>query len=127
MSELPRISESEWDVMKVVWAASGSISAAEIIERLNKDERRHPRTVKTLLNRLVKKEALAFSKDGREYLYHAKVSENACVRAESESFFERVFGGALHPMLVQLVQERKLSSDEIKELKRILKAKERKD
>ncbi len=113
--------------MKIVWASSHPISAAEIIQHLNKDQRRHPRTVKTLLNRLVKKGALTFGKDRREYLYQAKVSENACVRAESESFFERVFGGALHPMLVQLVQEKKLSSDEIKELKRILKAKEQKD
>jgi BlaI family transcriptional regulator, penicillinase repressor len=127
MNDLPKISESEWDVMKVVWGADGPLSAAEIIERLNKNDRWHPRTVKTLLNRLVKKGALAFTKDGREYLYRAKASENACVRAESESFFERVFGGALHPMLVQLVQERKLSSDELKELKRILKAKEGKD
>jgi BlaI family penicillinase repressor len=127
MQKLPRISESEWEVMKLVWAASDPISAAEIIQQLNKEEQRHPRTVKTLLNRLVNKGALGFSKDGREYLYCAKVSENACVRAESESFLERVFGGALHPMLVQLVQEKKLSSEEIKELKRILKAKERKE
>jgi BlaI family transcriptional regulator, penicillinase repressor len=127
MSDLPKISESEWDIMKVVWASSGPISAAQIIEQLNQSEPHHPRTVKTLLNRLVRKGALGFSKDGREYLYRAKVSENACVRAESESFFERVFGGALHPMLVQLVQEKKLSLEEIKELKRILKAKERKE
>jgi BlaI family penicillinase repressor len=127
MPKLPKISESEWEVMKIVWAAPGPISAADIIQQLNKKEKRHPRTVKTLLNRLVNKGALGFSKYGREYLYIAEASEDACVRAESESFLERVFGGALHPMLVQLVQEKKLSSEQIKELKRILKAKEGKE
>ena len=125
MNTIPRISETEWSIMRVVWAAGSPIAAAQIIELLNEDERWHPRTVKTLINRLVKKEALGFSKEGREYLYQAKVSEKACARAESESFLERVFGGALQPMLVQLVQEKKLSSQEIKELKQILSAREK--
>jgi BlaI family penicillinase repressor len=80
--------------------------------------------VKTLLNRLVKKKALRFEKSGREYLYEPAVSEKACVRAESESFLQRVFGGALQPMLAHLVEERKLTPKEIKELKQILKIKE---
>jgi BlaI family transcriptional regulator, penicillinase repressor len=125
MNSLPKISDAEWNIMKIVWASAGPISAAAIIEALNREDRWHPRTVKTLLNRLVRKGALGFSKEGREYLYRPKVSEKACVRAESESFLERVFGGALEPMLVHLVQEKKLSASEIKELKRILNEKEK--
>ncbi len=127
MSALPKISESEWEIMKIVWSAPSPLPAAAIIEELNKTESWHPRTVKTLLNRLVKKCALSFSKEGREYLYRAKASEKACVRAESESFLQRVFGGALQPMLVHLVQDKELTPDEIKELKKILKAKEGKE
>lgn len=111
--------------MKVVWSSDAPIAAVSIIAELNKQVRWHPRTVKTLLNRLVKKGAVRFKKEGREYLYRANVSEDACVRGESESFLQRVFGGALHPVLVQLVQERRMTPEEIKELKRILNAKEK--
>jgi BlaI family penicillinase repressor len=124
MRASPKIADSEWPIMKIVWASPVPISAAQIIKRLNQEEPWHPRTAKTLLNRLVRKRALKFQKDGREYLYTAVVSEAACVRAESESFLARVFGGALQPMLAQWVQDKKLSSEEIKELRRILNATE---
>jgi BlaI family penicillinase repressor len=123
MRTIPKISEAEWEIMKILWA-SAPLNAAAIIDQLNAKESWHPRTVKTLLNRLVKKKALRFQKSGREYLYEPAVSEKACVRAESESFLQRVFGGALQPMLAHLVEERKLTPKEIKELKQILKMKE---
>jgi BlaI family penicillinase repressor len=123
MPTIPKISEAEWEIMKILWAGA-PLNAAAIIDQLNAKERWHPRTVKTLLNRLVKKKALRFEKSGREYLYEPAVSEKACVRAESESFLQRVFGGALQPMLAHLVEERKLTPKEIKELKQILKIKE---
>jgi BlaI family penicillinase repressor len=85
---------------------------------------RHPKTVKTLLNRLVKKGALGFTKEGRAYLYEPLVAERDCVTAESTSFLERVFGGSLQPMLAHFVESRKLSPAEIAELKRLIKQKE---
>jgi BlaI family penicillinase repressor len=109
--------------MKIVWASASPLSASRIIEELNKTDRWHPRTAKTFLSRLVRKGALKFEKDGREYLYSPAVSEKACVRAESESFLARVFGGALQPMLAQLVEDKKLSPQEIDELRRILNTK----
>jgi BlaI family penicillinase repressor len=120
MKATPKISETEWEVMKVVWTKS-PCSAGQIIEVLTaEDPSWHPRTVKTLLNRLVKKGALAFQKDGRAYLYRPAVTEEQSVDAASRSFLQRVFGGSLTPMLAHFVERRKLSSAEIKELKRIL-------
>lgn len=124
MKSIPKISEAEWEVMKVVWEKA-PCSAGEIIEVLLRIEPgRHPKTIKTYLSRLVAKKALGFRKEGRGYLYRPLVGENECVRAVSESFLDRVFGGALKPMLAHFVEHKKLSAEEIKELKQLLKDKE---
>jgi len=124
MKKVPRISEAEWEVMKVVWA-KGPCSAAEIVEALTgEDSSRHPKTIKTYLGRLTAKKALGFRKEGRGYLYRPLVTENECVKAVSESFLERVFGGSIRPMLAHFVEQKKLSAQEIQELKRLLDKKE---
>jgi BlaI family transcriptional regulator, penicillinase repressor len=125
MNRRPRISEAEWEVMKICWNRSPA-SAREIIDALAAGSDWHPKTVKTLLNRLVKKRALGFQKEGRAYLYHPLVAEKDCVAAESKSFLDRVFGGSLQPMLAHFVEHRKLSPQEIAELKSLLKRKEKK-
>ena len=110
--------------MKVVWAR-GSCSANEIIEMLSRtDPTWHPKTIKTFLNRLVRKKALGFRKEGRAYLYRPLVTERESVDAASESFLERVFGGSLRPMLAHFVEHKKLSAEEILELRRLLEGKE---
>jgi BlaI family penicillinase repressor len=119
MKKVPRISEAEWEVMKVVWERN-EVRAGEVVKAL---ETRHPKTVKTLLGRLVSKKALGFVKEGRAYVYRALVQEADCREAESESFLERVFGGGLRPMLLHFVDRKKLSAKEIQELKRILDGK----
>lgn len=121
MKAVPRISETEWELMKVVWAGS-PCSAGQIIEALTQvDSSWHPKTVKAFLNRLVRKGALGFKKEGRAYLYRPLVKEADCVAAVSESFLERVFGGSLKPMLAHFVERKKLSEEEIRELRRLLK------
>jgi BlaI family penicillinase repressor len=121
MSEAPRISETEWEVMKIVWSQA-PCSAGEIITALQKaDPSWHPRTAKAFLNRLVKKEVLGFSKEGRAYVYRPLIHRQECVDAASQSFLERVFGGSLKPMIAHFVQRDKLSPDEIRELRRLLK------
>ena len=125
MNRTPRISEAEWEIMKICWSRP-PVSAQEIIDALAAQDDWHPKTVKTLLNRLVKKRALGFQKDGRAYLYHPLVAEKDCVSAESQSFLDRVFGGSLKPMLSHFFENRKLSPADIAELKSLLKRKEKK-
>jgi BlaI family penicillinase repressor len=122
MRKLPRISETEWEVMKVVWSQA-PCTAGQIIAALQQaDASWHPRTAKAFLNRLVKKKILGFSKEGRAYVYRSLIRREDCVDAASESFLERVFGGSLKPMLAHFVQRDKLSPDEIRELRRLLKS-----
>jgi BlaI family penicillinase repressor len=120
MKPVPRISETEWEVMKIVWAQE-PCGADRIIEALSsRDASWHPKTIKAFLNRLVKKGALEFTREGRAYIYRAAVREKDCVAVASESFLDRVFGGSLKPMLAHFVERRKLSAEDVRELKRLL-------
>jgi len=121
MRKAPRISETEWEVMKIVWAQA-PCAAGQIIAALQQaDASWHPRTAKAFLNRLVKKQVLGFRKEGRAYVYRPLVRREDCADAASESFLERVFGGSLEPMLAHFVERDKLTPEEIRELRRLLK------
>ncbi len=124
MRKFPSISAAEWDVMNIVWENT-SISARDVVELLAKKREWNPRTIKTMLNRLVKKGALNYEVDGNAYLYRPAISKTTCVKEEGRSFMDRVFGGAPTPMLVHFVKNTKLSNDEIQELKNILSEKEK--
>ncbi len=119
MERIPRISESEWRVMKVLWECSPRASS-EVVEALAADTQWKPKTIKTLLNRLVAKKAIGFEQDGRAYRYFPLITERDCVREESRSFLQRVHGGALLPMIAAFLEDKRLSDEEIEDLKQIL-------
>jgi BlaI family penicillinase repressor len=106
--------------MRVIWAQH-PITAAEIIPRLAAaDPSWHPKTVRTLLARLVAKKALDYYARGRAYVYEPRVTEEESIAAASGSFVERVFGGALKPMLAHFIQHRRLTREELDELRALL-------
>ena len=120
MKRVPRISDTEWEVMEVIWTLA-PCSAGQVIGALtHRDASWHPKTIKAFLNRLVRKGALGFRKEGRAYVYRPMVNKEDCVDAASASFLERVFGGSLKPMLAHFVERQKLSDEEIRELRRLL-------
>ena len=120
MNNVPRISDTEWEVMRVVWARH-PITASEIIKQLTvHDPTWHPKTARTLLARLVQKGALGYEARGRSYVYEPRVSEDDCVAAASESFIGRVFGGSLRPLLAHFVERQKLTRQDLAELHRLL-------
>ena len=120
--KLPQISDAEWDVMKVVWDSPRPLTAGEVVQRLADDKHWKPRTIKTLLNRLVKKRAVEARADpaGRRFLYRARVAREAVVRKESRSFLWRVFDGAVAPALVHFLEHGQLTAEEIDQLKQTL-------
>ncbi|MBP2657230.1 MAG: transcriptional repressor, CopY family [Firmicutes bacterium] len=124
MKKLPQISDAEWQVMKVFWE-NEPLTANEVIDKFDGATSWKPKTIKTLLGRLVKKKAISFNKDGRAYVYYPLIAENDCVKAESQSFLERVFSGSLNVMFANFLEEKNLSMAEIEELKRILDQKQK--
>ncbi len=120
MKELPKISEAELEVMKVLWTKS-PLSANEVVRMLEDQTDWKPKTIRTLLNRLVQKGAIAVQQEvGKVYAYCPLVSQDVFLKVETKSFLQRLYGGALKPLLLNFLQEEKLSREEISELKRIL-------
>ena len=122
MNEAMKISEAEWRVCQVLWQRSPQ-TANEIVASLADKTTWNPRTVKTMLNRLVKKNVIGFENRGREYHYVPLLSEEECVRAQTQSFVKRVYHGAAGAMLAAFLDYQQLSSKEIAELKAILNKK----
>lgn len=119
MKKLPRISEAEWQVMKVVWGR-GRATTNDVVDALAPATDWKPKTIMTMLKRLVDKGALGYTQKGRIYEYFARVGEVECEKAESRSFLARVYGGSLKPMLSHFLEEDALSKEDIEDLKRML-------
>jgi BlaI family penicillinase repressor len=120
MPAAPDISESEWSIMEALWESSPQ-TASELTKALRASMNWAENTVRTLLTRLVEKRALKTAENASgTRTFIPAVKREACVRAESQSFLDRVFGGAAKPLLVHFAQNSKLSPDEIKELKKLL-------
>ena len=120
MPPLPDISESEWSLMEALWESSPQ-TASELTKTLRPTMNWAENTVRTLLTRLIDKDAIKTGENSsgtRTYL--PAVKREACVRAEGESFMQRIFGGAAKPLLVHFAQNSKLTAEEVRELKKIL-------
>lgn len=118
------LSPAEWEVMKVFWE-HGPLAARDVFGNLPGDHGWAYKTVKTLLSRLVAKEALAFSQIGNSYLYRAVVDRKEMTRTEVRSVFQRLMSEACSPILAQFIEEASLSDSDIKQLKRRLDEKKK--
>jgi BlaI family penicillinase repressor len=125
MKRTPKISEAEWEVMKVLWEKS-PLTANDVVETLSKRTRWQRETIRTLINRLVQKKAVAFEKEGRQHHYYPVVAEIECIKAETRSLLRRLRVSAIEPMLAALVEEQRLSAEQIARLKDILAEKDAK-
>src|SRR5688572_6997483 len=118
---LAAISDAEWVVMKVFWA-EGARTANQVVAALEGRSSWKPKTIHTLISRLVQKHVLRAEKQGREHLFTPLVSQEECRLAESKSFLDRVFDGELKPFLVSFLENEKLSEGELKEIEKLVKA-----
>lgn len=119
------ISESEWQVMKVLWGEAPR-TLPEILDSL-RDTGWSKTTIQTYLARLVKKGALTTERQGKGYLYFPAVTQDECQLAESRSFLQRVYDGSLSKMVLGFVQSGDLTQEELDALRAILDAKEAQD
>ena len=117
--ELPKIADSEWRVMKVLWE-HGPQTANDVVNALSGEVNWKPRTIKTLISRLVKKGAVKVTEEGYRYQYSAAVDESECIRSETKSFIHRVYQGTMSPALAAFLEDTDLSTQEINELQEIL-------
>ena len=110
--------------MRVIWKDS-PITASQVLDRLTQhDPSWHPKTVRTLLARLVQKGALRYEERGRAYVYSPLVTEQESVAVASESFLGRVFGGSLKPMLAYFVEQQRVTKQDLADLSEMLEGRE---
>jgi len=114
-----QISDAEWEIMKVLWQTPG-LTANEVAERLFETRQWHLKTVRTMLDRLQKKEVLEAASVDRLYRYTPLLSREECINQASDSFLSRVFDGAFTPMVAHFVKNSPLSKKDRAELERIL-------
>ena len=114
-----KISAAESVVMEALWRRE-PLSAEEIGAEVAAGQGWSEATVKTLINRLLKKGAVAATKDGRRYLYRPKLKRAAYVQAESQGLIDRLFDGRLAPLVSHFSRTRKLTAEDIAELKQLI-------
>ncbi len=115
----PQISEAEFEVMKIVWKYA-PISTNEITDKLLQTTSWSPKTIRTLIKRLVTKGALTYEKQSRVFVYTPLVQENEYISQKSSSFLARFYGGNLTNMVSAYIEDDKLSETEIEQLRSIL-------
>ncbi|NUO74301.1 MAG: BlaI/MecI/CopY family transcriptional regulator [Frateuria sp.] len=114
------ISEAEAIVMDVLWREAPR-SAEEILAEVGPRQGWQEGTVKSLLNRLLKKKAIKAERDGRRYLYTPLLSREKYVSQESKGLLDRLFGGRVAPLVAHFSEQRKLSKKDIAELRKLLR------
>ncbi|WP_026802338.1 BlaI/MecI/CopY family transcriptional regulator [Arenimonas oryziterrae] len=114
-----QISDAESIVMEVLWRRSPR-SAEEVIAELAREQHWQEPTIKTLLNRLLKKGALRADKDGRRYSYLPVLKREDWVHGQSRSLLNRLFDGRVAPLVAHFSEKGKLSKKDIGELKKLI-------
>jgi BlaI family transcriptional regulator, penicillinase repressor len=104
-ADLPRVSTAEWAVAEAVWSAGRPISSVEIVEFLAGDAARHPKTVRTLLHRLVQKKVLVTERRGRVDYYFPRLSRGEYLEAETRSLLDRLFAGRRADLLEHYLRD----------------------
>ena len=116
---MTRISGAERHIMETLWA-QGPQTAEEIVQAVSPAQDWGEATVKTLINRLLKKKALTSKRTGGRALYSALVTREAYVTGESQGLLDRLFGGQIAPLVAHYAKHRALSPEEITRLKALI-------
>lgn len=122
MAEKLEISPAEWQVMRIVWTL-GQVTSTQVIEILQRKVDWKPATVKTLLRRLVQKQALKTTKQGRCFIYEPLVGEQDTMNMAADELFSSICEMHVGSTLEHVIAEHDLSKDDINKLQSILKQK----
>ena len=121
MKALPQISEAEFQVMKIVWEHA-PVSTNQVTENLVRTTKWSPKTIQTMLKRLVQKKALTYDKEGRVFIYTPLFGHEDYVNQESRHFLQRFYNGNVVSMVTAFMDMEELSQQEVDELKELLSA-----
>ncbi|NBI30165.1 BlaI/MecI/CopY family transcriptional regulator [Chengkuizengella marina] len=121
-----KISDAEWRIMEEVWQ-DAPLTSAEIIDQLKDTTEWNPKTIHTLINRLVSKEVLGVKREGRFKQFYPLVSAEECRKSETTSFLKKIFAGSRQMFILNFIKNENLSKKEIEELREVLNQKQEED
>ena len=124
-TDKPLLTDQELEIMKIVWVR-GTATVRDVYEELLKHRKIAYTTVMTMMGILEQKGHLKKSADERAYLYTPAQPQREVVGNMVHDFLRRVFNGSAKPLLIQLVEDKKLSTEELDEIRKLLKDKRRK-
>ncbi|MFN7519543.1 MAG: BlaI/MecI/CopY family transcriptional regulator [Lysobacteraceae bacterium] len=113
------ISDAESTVMEVLWQRS-PLGADEVVAALSGEQAWQEATIKTLLNRLLKKGAISAEAEGRRYRYSPVLTREAWLTQASRGFLDRLFGGRVAPLVAHFGEQKALTRKDIAELRALL-------
>ena len=119
MKALPQISEAEFEVMKLIWEYA-PISTNEITDKLTRTTKWSPKTIQTLIKRLVTKGAITYEKQSRVFVYTPLIEEKEYIGQKSRSFLKRYYNGDITAMLSAYMEDDELSDSDIDSLRSLL-------
>ena len=119
VEERPELSKAEWAVMNKVWDLQKT-NVREVCEELRSTQNWAYNTVRTLMERLREKGYLSAKKVGNTFFYRPRVPRRRVAREAVESFADKVFDGAVGPIVSHLIREDRLSPSELKEIRHLL-------
>ncbi len=114
-----KISDSEMEIMKLIWSENRPLSAQELMKALAAKQWKIT-TLLTFLSRLCEKGALSCEKQGRANHYHALVTKEEYQQQETRDFVAQVHSGSVQSLFAALVKSKSLSRDDLDELSRWL-------
>jgi BlaI family penicillinase repressor len=124
LKNIPSISDSELEVMKIIWEKE-SITSEEIINSLSSKKNWSSQTIKTFITRLVKKNVIGYNRSGRTYLYYAIVLKDEYIEVENKTFLQKLYNGAVDRLFCHFIEEEYLSEEDINKLQKLLEDKKK--
>lgn len=116
--------DSEWAIMRIVWDKQ-PCAAPTVQEALQKEKGWAYTTVKTMMDRMVKKGLLKTQKIRNLYLYSSALSESQAQKGEIMKTLKRAFDGTLTPMMQFLIENDEVSENEYEQLEQLIKNRKR--
>ena len=121
---IQQISDSELELMKIIWENGGTALYAHIVEQLETGKIQWKKnTILTLLSRLIEKGYLEISKIGRKNQYTALIQEDTYLTTQTKNFLTKVYEGDVTQLISTLVRQDMITAEEFDELKKFWREK----
>lgn len=114
-----KISDAEWLIMRVLWEES-PLTTTRIIQALSEDTEWKPKTIHTLISRLVKKDALGVDKNSGQHKFYPLITKEECIKEETGTYIRKFFEGSFYNMVANFISDDQISQKEIEDLKKLL-------